>query len=44
LVIESAKLGLPDYKAVSVPFVTEERPPFLLAGDLSPAPATYPEV
>jgi len=37
-------LGLPDYKPVSVPFVTEERQPFLLAGDLSPAPATYPEV
>ena len=36
--------GLPDYKPVSVPFVTEERQPFLLAGDLSPAPATYPEV
>ena len=37
-------LGLPDYKPVFVPFVTEERQPFLLAGDLSPAPATYPEV
>jgi hypothetical protein len=36
--------GLPDYKPVFVPFVTEERQPFLLAGDLSPAPATYPEV
>ena len=24
--------GLPDYKPVSVPFVTEERQPFLLAG------------
>ena len=39
-----ANTGLPDYKPVSVPFVTEERQPFLLAGDLSPAPATYPEV
>src|SRR5579862_6188989 len=38
------KTGLPDYKPVFVPFVTEERQPFLLAGDLSPAPATYPEV
>jgi len=37
-------MGLPDYKPVFVPFVTEERQPFLLAGDLSPAPATYPEV
>src|ERR1700686_628257 len=36
--------GLPDYKPVSVPFVAEEWQPFLLAGDLSPAPATYPEV
>ena len=38
------KTGLPDYKPVSVPFVAEEWQPFLLAGDLSPAPATYPEV
>ena len=47
MAVESAKLlilGLPDYKPVFVPFVTEERQPFLLAGDLSPAPATYPEV
>jgi len=36
--------GLPDYNPVSVPFVAEEWQPFLLAGDLSPAPATYPEV
>ena len=37
-------LGLPDCKPVSVLSVAEEWPPFLLAGDLSPAPATYPEV
>ena len=37
-------LGLPDCKPVSVLFVAEEWQPFLLAGDLSPAPATYPEV
>ena len=36
--------GLPDCKPVSVLFVAEEWQPFLLAGDLSPAPATYPEV
>src|SRR5579872_5659714 len=36
--------GLPDYKPVSVLLVSEEWQPFLLAGDLSPAPATYPEV
>src|SRR5258708_34805366 len=38
------KTGLPDYKPVSVPPVAGRRQPFLLAGDLSPAPATYPEV
>ena len=38
------KTGLPDYKPVSVLLVAEEWQPFLLAGDLSPAPATYPEV
>ena len=36
--------GLPDYKPVSVLSVAGRRQPFLLAGDLSPAPATYPEV
>ena len=36
--------GLPDCKPVSVLFVAEEWQPFLLAGDCSPAPATYPEV
>ncbi len=41
---ETPNSSLPDYKPVSVPFVTEERQPFLLAGNLSPAPATYPEV
>src|SRR5258708_39009668 len=38
------KTGLPDYKPVSVPPVAGRRQPFLLAGDHSPAPATYPEV
>jgi len=38
------KTGLPDCKPVSVLFVAEEWQPFLLAGDFSPAPATYPEV
>ena len=37
-------MGLPDCKPVSVLFVAEEWQPFLLAGDCSPAPATYPEV
>jgi len=43
-ILADINTSLPDYKPVSVPFVTEERQPFLLAGDLSPAPATYPEV
>src|SRR6266853_715484 len=37
-------MSLPDYKPVSVLSVAGRRQPFLLAGDLSPAPATYPEV
>ena len=36
--------GLPDYKPVSVPVLSNGWQSFLLAGDLSPAPATYPEV
>ena len=36
-------MSLPDYKPVSVP-VQARWQPFILAGDLSPAPATYPEV
>src|SRR5579863_4086725 len=39
------KKGLPDYKPVSVPrFLKARRQPFLLARNLFPAPATYPEV
>ena len=37
--------GLPDYKPVSVPrFLKAGRQPFVLAGNLFPARATYPEV
>src|SRR5579863_3480591 len=36
--------GPPDYKPVSVPRYKTGRQPFLLAGNLFPAPATYPEV
>ena len=37
-------MDLPDDKPVSVLHLATKRQPFLLAGDLSPAPATYPEL
>ena len=37
-------MSLPDDKPVSVLHLATKRQPFLLAGDLSPAPATYPEL
>ena len=46
--IMAHSLGLPDYKPVSVRRLSAAgksgRQSFVLAGDLSPAPATYPEV